>query len=195
MKDHLLGRLLQREFDGDDYDFTDADRRTIQIRDQKIYTSQVLRVNYTTYDVRRDYDCVSARRKEFVMTRSPETGEHAHPYWYAQVLGVYRAKVRHTGEKSEDYGFRPMDFLWVRWLGREPGYRWGRRYAKLPKIGFIPEDQPDAFGFLDPALVIRGAHLVPSFVDGRGTVNLRSGPSTARPDGVQDDWINYYVNM
>ena len=129
------------------------------------------------------------------MTPSPEEGENAHPYWYAQVLGVYRADVRHTGPQSEDFDFHEMAFLFVRWLGKEPGYRWGRRFTRLPKVGFVPEDQPDVFGFLDPALVIRGAHLIPSFDNGRGTANLRAGPSVARAEGEEDDWINYYVNM
>ncbi|KAI4294255.1 hypothetical protein K525DRAFT_274479, partial [Schizophyllum commune Loenen D] len=163
LKDHLLGRRLHREFDGDDYDFNEEDRLTIQLKDDRIYSSQSLRTNYTTYDVRRDYDCISARRREFLMTRSP------HPYWYAQLLGVFRADVRHTGRLSEDLGYRQMDFLWVRWLGSEPGYRWGRRFAHLPTVGYFEETQPDAFGFLDPALVVR--------------------------DGQEDDWINYYVNI
>ncbi|KAL1711754.1 hypothetical protein EV715DRAFT_297737, partial [Schizophyllum commune] len=37
LKDHLLGRCLHREFDGDDYDFSDEDRSTIQIKDDTIY--------------------------------------------------------------------------------------------------------------------------------------------------------------
>ncbi|KAL1753920.1 hypothetical protein FB107DRAFT_276230 [Schizophyllum commune] len=195
LRDHLLGRRLGKEFDGDDHDFTDEERATIQIRNQRIYRSQLLRVNYTTYDVRRDYDCISARRRQFVMTRSPEQEEGAHPYWHAQVLGVFRADVRHTGLASKDFKWHPMDFLWVRWLGSEPNYRWGRHVARLPKVGFVPEDHPDAFGFLDPALVIRGAHLIPSFTDGRGVDCLREGPSLARTEGVTDDWVNYYVNI
>ncbi|KAL1671172.1 hypothetical protein EV122DRAFT_295608 [Schizophyllum commune] len=193
--DHLLGRRLGREFDGDDYNFTDSDRQTIHIKNSTIYFSQLVRVNYTTYDIRRDYDCISARRRGFVMTRSPEVGADVHPYWYAQVLGVFRAEVRHTGNQSKDHNFRPMDFLWVRWLGKEQDYAWGRSRARLPKVGFIPEGMPDAFGFLDPALVIRGAHLIPSFVDERTTDLLRAGPSLARLPNETDDWTNYYVGI
>ena len=81
------------------------------------------------------------------MTRSPEESADAHPYWYAQVLGVYRANVRHTGLLSRDIRYHQMDFLFVRWLGSEPGYRWGRRFAHLPKVGYVVEAQPDAFRF------------------------------------------------
>jgi hypothetical protein len=59
-----------------------------------------------------------------------------------------------------------MEFLWVRWFGVEPGYHWGFKTARLPKIGFVPNTDDMAFGFLDPSLVIRGCHLVPSFADG-----------------------------
>ncbi|KAL1749844.1 hypothetical protein FB107DRAFT_252548 [Schizophyllum commune] len=185
LKDHLLGRCLHREFDGDDYDFSDEDRSTIQIKDDTIYWSQIPRANYTTYDVRRDYDCISARRQDFLMTRSPEESADAHPYWYAQVLGVYRADVRHTGLLSRDIRYHQMDFLFVRWLGSEAGYRWGRRFAHLPKVGYVVEAQPDAFRF----------STQPFFVDGRGVPCLRRGSSLARADGQDDDWINHYVNI
>ncbi|KAJ7806432.1 hypothetical protein B0H14DRAFT_2299816, partial [Mycena olivaceomarginata] len=50
---HMLGRLLHREFDGDNHeDFTAAQRNSIRIAGNRIYPSKTLRVNYTTYDVR-----------------------------------------------------------------------------------------------------------------------------------------------
>ncbi|KAF8237554.1 hypothetical protein L208DRAFT_1148665, partial [Tricholoma matsutake] len=59
-----------------------------------------------------------------------------------------------------------MEFLWVQWFGTEPGYHWGFKSALLPKIGFVPESDGNAFGFLDPSLILRGCHLVPCFSDG-----------------------------
>ncbi|KAL1712617.1 hypothetical protein EV715DRAFT_267796 [Schizophyllum commune] len=177
LKDHLLGRRLHREFDGDDYDFNEEDRLTIQLKDDRIYSSQSLRTNYTTYDVRRDYDCISARRREFLMTRSPEEADDAHPYWYAQLLGVFRADVRHTGRLSEDLGYRQMDFLWV--IAGGDGSHISPRSDTSKR-----RNQTLRVGFLDPALVVRGAHLIPSFTNGRGV-----------PYGQEDDWINYYANM
>ncbi|KAL1658268.1 hypothetical protein EV122DRAFT_284580 [Schizophyllum commune] len=67
--------------------------------------------------------------------------------------------------------------------------------ARLPKVGFIPDSMPDAFGFLDPALVIRGSHPIPSFADGRTTELLRGGPFACRFAGEEDDWTNYYVGI
>lgn len=59
----------------------------------------------------------------------------------------------------------------------------------------MKETQPDPFRFLHPALFIRGAHLIPSFTNGCGVPCLRCGPSLARADGQEDDWIKHYVNM
>jgi len=75
--------------------------------------------------------------------------------------------------------------------------RFGWKICRLPKIGFVP-DHPDAgspaFGFLDPAQVIRGVHLIPSFME-ELTGNLL-GPSSARLEHEGDlDWLCYYVNM
>jgi len=91
-----------------------------------------------------------------------------------------------------------MEFLWVRWLGVVPGHSFGRRHARLPKVGFVPDTDEFSFGFLDPALVIRGCHVLPSFVDGKTTDLLATeGPTEARPtrNGEGDDWANFYVGM
>ena len=89
-----------------------------------------------------------------------------------------------------------MDFLWVRWLGIVPDRSFGRKQAKLPQVSFVEDLDDYAFGFLDPALMIHGCHLIPAFTESR-TTNLLSmhGPTEARPSGQDDDWINYYVNM
>lgn len=68
---------------------------------------------------------------------------------------------------------------------------------RLPKVGFVP-DHPEAgspdFGFLDPAQVIHGVHLIPSFSEGRTGDFLE--PSFTRLEHEGDfDWQCYYVNM
>ena len=88
------------------------------------------------------------------MVPSPETGPNAHPYWYACVLGVFHAKVMHIGPEARNCSIQYMEFLWVRWFGVEPCYKWGFKAARLPKIGFVPDTDNCAFGFLDPSLVI-----------------------------------------
>jgi len=94
-----------------------------------------------------------------------------------------------------------MEFLWVRWLGAEPGHRHGFRRAVLPKIGFVPSTDEYAFGFLDPKHVIRGCHLVPAFICGRTSDLLPVKNTDARclqcygRACETDDWMNFYVNM
>ena len=74
---------------------------------------------------------------------------------------------------------RAMEFLWVRWFGVVPGYRWGLKNARLPKIGFVSSDSGAAFGFIDPSLILRACHLIPAFADGCTDSLLRHGPSVA----------------
>lgn len=126
------------------------------------------------------------------MLRANEHQRSGHPYWYARVLGVFHVKVLHVAPNghylSGDRRGRRMDFLWVRWLGIEPGYRSGWKARRLDRVGFVPG--ADAFGFVNPEDVIRGAHLIPAFALGRTKDFL--GPSMARdPEG---DWLNFYVN-
>src|SRR5262245_22695215 len=82
----------------------------------------------------------------------------------------------------------------VRWFSIVPGYRYGPKIARLPKVGFMHSTDDSAFGFLDPSLVIRGCHLIPAFADGR-TSELLPSPSIALPIGETDDWKAFYVMM
>ena len=132
------------------------------------------------------------------MVASPEADPGSHPFWYAAVIGIFHAKVQHVGKNSQNYRPQHMEFLWVRWLGVVPDHSFGRQQPLLPKIGFVPDSDEFAFGFLDPSLVLRGCHLLPSFEDGR-TEELLTTPNNlateARPSGEQDDWENFYVGM
>lgn len=75
-------------------------------------------------------------------------------------------------------------------------YRAGIQRARLPKVGFVPESDPYAFGFLDPARVIRASHLLPDFFAGRTNTLLATEEVTAaRLPNDTEDWANYYVNM
>ena len=58
MKDHLLSRLYGYEYDGDEHLFTDDERNDLWIVGglNRAIESTILRVNYTTYDIRREQD-------------------------------------------------------------------------------------------------------------------------------------------
>jgi len=168
------------------------------IAGERIYRGRMLRINYTTYDVRREGDIINPRTYPDIMVKSPETGPQAQPYWYARVIGIFHALVSTSHPKAEERSLRRMDFLWVRWFGMEPGrYRHGFRKARLPKIGFVEWTDKYAFTFLDPAQVIRGVHTIPAFKEDRTSALLPATKSVAQilNPREEDDWVNFYVNM
>lgn len=78
------------------------------------------------------------------------------------------------------------------WFGFDSEHCWGWKAKCLPQIRFLDSDY--AFGFLDPASIIRAVHLLPNFCLGR-TIDFL-GPSIARKRSEKDqDWIRYYVAM
>jgi hypothetical protein len=129
------------------------------------------------------------------MVLSADTKPGAHPYWYAHILGVFHAQIFHTGPAATNRSVQYMEFLWVRWYGEVPGHQWGFKAARLFKVGFIPDTDSSAFGFLDPSLVIRGSHLIPAFNDGKTTDLLTAQTTAARPPGQTEDWRAFYVMM
>ena len=201
LKDHILGRLLKREYEGDMYgEFTDAERNTVRIAGERIYRCKTVQINYTTYDVRRDGDTINPQIYPDVMVNSPETGPDAQPFWYARVIGIFHAMVSSTHQDLEVLARsrHHMDFLWVRWFGKEPGrYRHGFQFGRLPKIGFVESTDDYAFTFLDPEQAIRGVHLIPAFAEGHSEALLPAKKTAARVlnPNENDDWLNFYVNM
>ena len=132
------------------------------------------------------------------MVLSCEDGEDIHPFWYARVVKIFHLSVYHRGSASqtEDIPLEPqrMDVLWVRWFGLDADARGGWSKKRLHGISFIPWDEGGAFGFLDPAQVIRGVHLIPNFP--RGRTDSRLPPSIACPaDDSNEDWDSFYVNL
>lgn len=157
----------------------------------RLFRHPLLRVNYTTYDLRRETDAInpsSDRRNIMVLASVDSTG--GHPFYYARVLGVYHANVIFSGPDSQDYLARRLEFLWVRWfelIDQSAGWE----HCRLDKVKYVPITRHDAFGFIDPADVLRSCHIIPAFADGK----LHSdgiAMSTNAQDG--DDWKSYYIN-
>lgn len=87
-----------------------------------------------------------------------------------------------------------MGVLWVRWFGHDLDAPGGFQTRHLHRVGFVDFEDPNAFGFLDPNVVIRVVHLIPAFACGRTSDLLL--PSLARKANEDDeDWRYYYVNM
>jgi hypothetical protein len=197
LKDHFLARLLGRPYEGDEHTFTDLERDSIRFVNNRFYRHKVFRVNYTTYDMRRDQDSINARTHPDIMVLShedDEDNEDPHPFWYARVIGIFHFNVRYAGNGLEWAEPRRMEVLWVRWFGRDMSMPGGFGTRRLHRIGFVPSDDPNAFGFLDPKEVLRGVHLIPSFASGRTSSLL--GPSIVRTQGSEndEDWVYFYVN-
>ncbi|PCH34524.1 hypothetical protein WOLCODRAFT_155177 [Wolfiporia cocos MD-104 SS10] len=118
-----------------------------------------------------------------------------HPYWYARVIGIFHVNVVHTGIFLVSPKLQRMDFLWVHWFGMDPEEPGGFDRCRLPRVGFVPWDEEDPFGFLDPNDVLRVAHLILVFAYGC-TDSLLGCSDTWQVHGEDHlDYVNYYVNM
>jgi hypothetical protein len=169
-----------------------ADRNCVFFKSDRMYKHHLLRINYTTYDVRRSQDIINpgtSRRDVMVLANDDDTDSH--PFWYARVLGIYHVNVVYTGQGMLDYAARRLDFLWVRWF-RYVGtssVRWEE--SRLDSIAFPPMASDHAFGFLDPKDVLRASHTIPTFASGRVHVD---GISLSKCACDARDWRRYYVN-
>ncbi|KAF8965639.1 hypothetical protein BDZ97DRAFT_2057933 [Flammula alnicola] len=193
LKTHLLSRNSGNAIPGEDPKFTNSELSQVIVQNNFIFSHATASFNYTTYDVRRDQDTINVNsgRRDVMLPSfedsSDENNQDNHPYWYARILGIYHANVFFDSKSKAER----VDFLFVRWLGRDMEWNSGPSNLRLDRIGFVSSRDHDAFGFLDPALVIRACHLIPAFHWGTSIRLL--GPSTAR-DSSKGDWENYYVN-
>ena len=116
--------------------------------------------------------------------------EASHPFYYAQVLGIYHVNVVYTGLEMVDYQPRRMEFLWVRWYQHAELTQSGWDTYHLDRIRFPPLATEDAFGFIDPLDVVRACHTIPAFASGK--LHDGRGLSLCAQDRL--DWVSYYVN-
>jgi hypothetical protein len=169
-----------------------------------MYQHKQIRFNYTTYDVRRAQDVINPRTSHCnIMVLSHDSddngstgNEQKHKFWYARVLGIYHANVVYVGPGMVDYMPKRLDFLWVRWyqyMSRDLGHASGWSTCKLHKVYFPPMSTDNSFGFLDPADVLRGCHIIPDFFEGRRYQNRDGGLSGCAND--YSDWKQYYVGQ
>ncbi|EMD37183.1 hypothetical protein CERSUDRAFT_50942, partial [Gelatoporia subvermispora B] len=197
LTDHLISRLRGIPYDGDKEVYSNEDRLKIRFKKNRLYQHKKMRVNYTTYDMRRAQDSINPRTHGDVMLLSCEDQEEVsdpHPYWYARVVGIYHVDVCEEVAPRQWSDSQQMDFVLVRWFGRDLKRAGGFSARRLPRVGFMHGDDPGAFGFLDPKLIIRNAHIILGFA-GRRTDELM-GPSIARQSIENDeDWDYYCVNM
>ena len=123
-----------------------------------------------------------------------DSNKQKHKFWYARVLGIYHANVVYVGPGMVDYTPKRIDFLWVRWYQHvnESGSTSGGP-CKLHQVYFPPLSADDSFGFLDPADVLRGCHIIPTFSQHRRYQNSDGGLSGCAND--YNDWNRYYIGQ
>ncbi|KAK7444353.1 hypothetical protein VKT23_015366 [Stygiomarasmius scandens] len=200
LKNHCLQRILNTE---SDTEFTDEDRRNLTFVANRLYKHKYLRVNFTTYDLRREQDSINPRTQPNVMLLAGDSKETGHPYWYARIVSLFHVRVRHLGARSRDTSEQRMDIAWVRWYQLDDTYNSGWQAKRLHGLQFVPGSSPDAFGFIDPALIIRAVHILPAFAYGK-TSEYLPADSVARVyqsfengeyNVEEEDWRYYYVNV
>jgi hypothetical protein len=88
-----------------------------------------------------------------------------------------------------------MEFLFVRWFGHHVKHCAGWKARHLYRVSFLDE-KSSGFGFVDPACVVRAAHLIPAF-SAEKTSDLLPFPSCIahRESDGDEDWHYYYVSM
>ncbi|KAJ7017029.1 hypothetical protein C8F04DRAFT_980188, partial [Mycena alexandri] len=193
LREHLLSRVLHPTWSGNGSEYNAQERSKLLIVNNRLYRHKVLRINYTSYDLRRGQDSMNPRTHADIMMLAAEDSVDAdHTFSYARVIGVFHVDVVHNvaGASSTPV---PISFLWVRNFRLDRTFKGGFRKRRLHRIEFVPEADPGAFGFVNPDEVIRGCHLIPAFAHGPTERVLQQ--SLARQKGEFDDWKYHYVNF
>lgn len=162
----------------------------ILFKDNRIYNHKLARLYHTTYDMRRSEDLINPHTSHcdimLLAPRECDTAPSFHPFLYARVLGIFHTNVLYNGPDITSYEAMRFDFLWVRWFDLTRG-----SHLSLDHLVFPPMASRDAFGFVDPALILRSCHLLPVFAKGKRHLD-GIGLSRSARDG--QEWKSYFVN-
>ncbi|KAJ3542068.1 hypothetical protein NMY22_g3642 [Coprinellus aureogranulatus] len=178
-----------------DGSITDRDR--VYIDKDRLYRHEILNVNFTSYEGRREQDILNPKttRRDFMCLReddqsSSTTTSPRHRFCYGRLLGIYHVNVVYLGAGSLDRKPRRIDVLWVRWFKEfEDERSWTD--CQLDRLGFYPLEDINAVDFVNPAHVLRACHLIPRFVLGKVEGRtLEYSPLTQ----AHDDWAEYMIN-
>lgn len=202
LKEHLLSRLevmRHKELPVMAPSWQAVDSQMVFFQNNTMYQHSVMQVNYTTYDVRRAQDTLNPKtdHRDIMILSGTEDGVRnltTHPYKYARILRIYHVNLVYSEPTVHQYQKCRMEFLWVRYFDVVQNLPVGRGWTTpcLDQLQFRQIDRVDAFGFVDPAQVLRGCHLIPKFCLGK----CHGGDETAVLSCAQDvqDWVGYYAN-
>ncbi|KAG1832562.1 hypothetical protein F4604DRAFT_1945993 [Suillus subluteus] len=184
LKDHILDRVGTSE-PAEVTPHSNHERSSILFKRGRIYHHSLMRLNYTTYDVRRAQDVINPKMPHCNIMLL----QHGHiedgNYRYAKVLGIHHVNAVCTGNV---YEARRMEFLFVRWYEPVQSHAWETH--TLSRVRFLPLENPNAFGFVNPGDVLRACHIIPAFSQGQRNPNVGISPLA----GDKHDWKEYYVN-
>ena len=163
----------------------------VLLKNDRIYRHRLMRINYTAYDVRRMQDSINPNtdHRDVILLSDTPTST-AHPFCYARVLSIFHANVIYNGPALTDYQPRRLEFLWVHWFEVIESHQEQNAY-KLDVLRFVPMHEDDAFGFIDPADVLRSCHLIPDFSKGKLHPDCQAMSRASRD---ANDSKQYYVN-
>ncbi|KAH7917303.1 hypothetical protein BV22DRAFT_1135525 [Leucogyrophana mollusca] len=170
---------------------------SVFIKSDRMYRHSLMRINYTTYDVRRAQDVINPSTSHcniMLLSNTTSSGSaNHHAYLYARVLGIYHVNAVYIGPGMVDYRSHRIDFLWVRWyqcVNEASGWD----SSSLDRLRFPPTAEEDAFGFVDPDDVLRGCHVVPQFSQGlRHLDGVGISPCAHDHTDYQYYFVNRYV--
>lgn len=207
--DHALARLRKEEYGWDLLTYPPSEYQHLKLHKNQLYTHKVLQVNFVAHDTQQKHDTVkpflrfstSSRSKivarappksAIMLAASPEDkAAGGHAFVYARVLAILHIDAWDSASlPSISSRRRRLDILWVRWLGVK-AVPSRRNAPALNTVGYMEGSQLGTFGFVDPADVIRGAHLIPRFKEGRSADLLSH--SFCQDDEKEGDWASYWA--
>ncbi|KAG2029658.1 hypothetical protein BDR03DRAFT_936805 [Suillus americanus] len=167
LKEHILNRL--------EPETTESPAETLPCSDilfkrHRLYHHNLVRFNYTTYDVRRAQDVINPRTQHctIMLLKNRNDDGHGGEYCFAKVIGIHHVNVVRL---TNVYESRRIEFLFVRWYETVQDHAWDT--CTLGR---------NAFGFVDPGVILRACHIIPAF------------SRHQRNPGDKHDWPEYYVN-
>lgn len=145
----------------------------VLFKGSRIFQHNVLRINYTTYDLDRrqdNFNSNSEHRNIMMLAGGREEESDPavpHRFCYARILGIYHANIQYIGPGLKDYNASRLDFLHVQWFELVPHHARHDTRSPLDMLRLVPLNTANACDFVDPAEVLRGCHLIPAFAKGR----------------------------
>ncbi|KAG2014244.1 hypothetical protein CC2G_011079 [Coprinopsis cinerea AmutBmut pab1-1] len=199
LKSYLLPRILTAlKAKAED----PTDWLSVIIQNDCIYHHKLMKLRYTSYDMRRQEDVIHVHKSKpcNIMVLNPDydpadTSSRAHPFRYGRVLGIFHGNVNFIGpliEGGRSAGYHRIDFLWIHWYRVQDN----NLPHTLDEVELLPAQEKGSISFIHPSEVIRAVHLIPRFSKGVRSETRSDGrqPRNVKVKRDWKEWTTYYVN-